>query len=198
MNQNLEFKPLTPDNFNDFSEIMNSMQVSRDCFCYSQRVFPEDIELGFPAQRKMESLVESGLIHGILAYNNNEPVLWVGLEAANNLFGHDLYGEILQHESAGTWVIHCLTSKPNIQGRQLICVEAIRKAIELAKAKGAGKLISFPVKNQVLAELPVSQRFSGTEILFSESGFEKQKEVNKFFDLWALEFTASRPKLSLA
>lgn len=197
MNPANSYKLLSSDNFDDFSEVMNSMQVSRDCFCFSHRVFPEDIELGFPAQRKMQELVKSSAVNGVIAYQNNEAKMWLGIEPANLLIGHDMYGEFLMDEANSTWVIHCITTKPETQDRRELCVGAVKFAIDFAKKNSAKKIICFPVSAAKVSELSISKRFAGTEHIYSSAGFERVKEASKYFDLWALELASSKPKFSV-
>lgn len=194
---NLQIKKLTPELFDDFSEIMNSMQVSRDCFCYGHRVFPEDIELGFPAQRKMRELLDQDLVNGVIAYVENTPVLWMGFEPATELIGHDLFAEFLEDEPSSTWVIHCMTSKPDTDNRRELLSQSMAEAIRIIREQSAQKILAFPVKSSEVSELPFSRRFSGNEMVFESAGFERVSEANKYLNIWQLSLTSKKPKLSL-
>ncbi len=193
----MKFAPLSSDNFSDFCEIMNSMQISKDCFCYSHRVEPENIELGFPAQRQMQRLTDAGFVNGMIAYVDEKPVLWVGAESAGHLVGHDLYSQYLDEERPSTWVIHCLTSVPLLKNRKEVCVATVKSLLKHLNTLGAKKILSFPVKTSKHAGLSYNLRFMGNEPIFEAAGFRLFSDANQLCNMWVYEFEAGRPKLSI-
>lgn len=78
----LEFRPLTPDQWDDFETLFGPNGACGGCWCmfWKQTQSEFDENKGDRNRQSMHARVESGEVPGILAYANDEPVGWCAVE----------------------------------------------------------------------------------------------------------------------
>lgn len=135
---NLTFEALSPAHWKDLEAYFEFRGRSSGCWCMNHRMpIGLDVE-GEPARATMKALVESGRVHGVLAYRDSDPIPvgWASLDKRNTLPGHDCVGNDIGR-SADRWSIHCITCRGDVreQGVEARLLEAAtRLAVELGGA----------------------------------------------------------------
>ena len=78
MKKSFTFHPLTQDRWDDFEILFGEKGACGGCWCMWWRLKLSDFEKqkGEGNQEAMKSLVTSGTIPGILAYDHKDPVGW--------------------------------------------------------------------------------------------------------------------------
>ena len=200
----LHTRSLHLSNFDDFVKVMEANRVSKDCFCLSHRVLPENMDTGFPARQRMQQMVAANLVNGVLVYAHGEPQAWLGVEPAPLLLGHDVIRDLGESSFASTllkqevWVVHCMVTVPHSQQRKELLGLGMQAAIEHARVQGAKQIVGFPLVASKYAAVSFSHRFPGSEALFEALGFRKIAEMNNHYALWIKDLNKkSTPQLSL-
>ncbi len=177
----LTFSKISAANFSDFRSLLCSGRTSGQCFCLSHRVEPQDLEIEDMAAQKMKNLVERRRVNGLLAYDKDIAVGWIGVEPVATLVGHDVYDLLLkaygpEGMADTTWGIHCIYLHPDVRGRGLAAV-LIAEAEYYARDRGAEKIWAFPSSPLVEAELPLSQKFAGPYHAYLNLGFHQVQNL---------------------
>ena len=99
--------------------------ISKQCFCYSHRVEPKDLELDEVAAAKMGLLVGRRKVHGLIALEDGQPIAWIGIEPWPSLIGHDCFEMLLNIEKYGpyaeeAWAIHCMFVRESHRGQNYL------------------------------------------------------------------------------
>ena len=73
-----EFHPLTPERWADFEKLFGKCGAGGCCWCMWWRLPKRefDAQKGEGNRRAMKAIVDSGLVPGILAYHEGQPVGW--------------------------------------------------------------------------------------------------------------------------
>lgn len=74
----LEFRPLTPECWENFEDLFGEKGACGGCWCMWLRLKRSEYESqkGTGNRRAMEAIVDSGEIPGLLAYDGDKPVGW--------------------------------------------------------------------------------------------------------------------------
>ena len=188
--------------FEDLMKLMCCEQVSKDCRCLSHRVEPQDLELDTLAANKMQTMTGQRKVHGILAFKGDKCIGWAGVEPMPMLVGHDVYEDLLGGEvdyqmQDDHWGIHCMFVHPEHRGQGLI-KELVSEAVKYSEHRGATKIIAFGAPADIYKELPINQKFSGSEKHFQNLGFQKLVQMGRTYTIMVREVQDSKPRLSLA
>jgi len=197
----LRFEKLTERNFQFFKNLMCTDNIAGQCYCLSHRVEPKDLELDSAAAAKMQSLVEKRKVHGLVAFDNNSPVAWVGIEPFPSLIGHDVFEMLLDNERHGPftdkdWAIHCLFVTPDLRGEGLTST-LVDHAIQYAVDRGAQQVLAFPPPPERAATMNAYDKYSGTPELYLAKAFVLQGLLSPNTSLMVKKLTSQRPKLTV-
>lgn len=170
----LSCRPLSPDNFSDFVSVFRTLDSPEGCFCLNHRLRPEEEDLvGEPALARMQSLVGTPRLSGILGFIDGAPAGWCGIDPHAEIQNHDCF----EVERAKVWSIHCLLVLPAFRGLGLSRAMT-QAAIELAKSKGANSV-------EVYARgAPRFHEFLPRAPLFQDLGFEEEACPDPYYSRW--------------
>lgn len=186
----------------DFVTLFEQDRMTSQCWCLNHRVPTQEIEIEDIAKAEMEKRVcprnklravtaqdvedaASGIhkpaglpskVNGLLLYEANEPVGWLGVEPLEELPGHDCNPQA----RAGEWTIHCVYLLQAFRSKGA-SIALIQGALELAREKGALFVSAFPSARESEPTLPHSMRFSGRIDTFLGLGFQLSEKVTDLY-----------------
>lgn len=201
MIQHLRFEKLTDRNFSSFKSLMCTDSISKQCFCLGHRVEPKDLELDSLAEKKMCSLVANRRVHGLVAFEDQNPIAWIGIEPFSTLVGHDVFEMLLQNPRHGQfgekdWAIHCLFVAPNFRGQGLTSL-MVDHASKYAVDRGAESLLAFPPPPERVGQMDPYEKYTGSPSLFLEKGFAMRGRLSPNTCLMVKKIISGRPRLSV-
>jgi GNAT superfamily N-acetyltransferase len=127
-----------------------------------------DENTGEPARQMQKSVVESGTVPGLLAFEGDKPVGWIAVEP-RSAYPKLAHSRILKPvDDADVWSVTCFFVVKQAR-RQGLTVELLKAAIEYVKDK-KGKIVEgYPV--EVKRDMPAPFIYTGTVAAFHKAGF---------------------------
>lgn len=172
----ISLKSLSTETWNDFATLMRTDSQCKECWCLNHRQ-PPGCPTGDAAQKKMQSLTENNLVHGILAYQGNECIGWIAVDSISELHGHDCQTTGKDDE----WSIHCLFVKDGHRGKG-VSTHLIHAAMKYSKEQGAQIVSAFPIPSEQRHRFPENAaEFSGRYSTFVKLGFKAAGEGSSFY-----------------
>jgi GNAT superfamily N-acetyltransferase len=166
----LSFRPLTLDLWTDFERLFGPNGACGGCWCtfWKLRGKAYDENTGEPARQMQKSVVESGTIPGLLAFDGDEPVGWIAVEP-RSAYARLAHSRILQPvDEAEVWSVPCFFVAKQAR-RQGLTVELLKAAVEYVRGRGGKIVEGYPVDAQ--KELPAVFIYHGTAAAFHKAGF---------------------------
>lgn len=159
----IEFYPVTPERWDDFTQLFESRGGPHNCWCMVWRNNENKQTLsGKPGKKaSMQNRVEQGTPIGLLAYSNDEPVAWCSIAP------RDTYKSMGGDQTKqGVWSLTCFFVKRTFR-KMGIASQLLTAAIDYAKENGAQYIEAYPV-----APDSPSYRFMGFVPMFEKAGFQ--------------------------
>lgn len=123
-------------------------------------------------RRKKEELVENGCAHGILVYQNGDPVGWCQYGPRDELprLDHNRNYQSFkdQLDVERLWRITCFVVDKNHRGTG-VAGRALADALDAIRKKGGGVVEAYPVKK---TDQGSNYMYSGTVSMFEKAGFK--------------------------
>lgn len=124
-------------------------------------------------RREKRNLVDKGQAHGILVYDNGEPIGWCqyGLkEELPRIDNRQKYRKLATQDITNNklWRITCFVVERNHRGRG-VASTALKAALESIKKNGGGLVESYPVSK---TDQGSNYLYSGTVTMFEKAGFK--------------------------
>ena len=171
-NENLEFHPLTPDRWDHFEDLFGERGAYGGCWCMwwrkTRRQFEQDGNEGNRAD--MRSLVEQGLVPGMLAYKRERAIGWCSI-APREQFGSLERSPVLRRlDDEPVWSLVCLFVEDEFR-REGVAEALVAAALEYAIDQGAEIVEAYPTTSGS-ADLPPVTSYMGFAPLFERLGFE--------------------------
>ncbi len=166
----LSFHPLTTDLWSDFERLFGPRGACGGCWCTFWKLRGKAYEenTGEPAHQMQKSVVDSGIIPGLLAFSGDEPVGWIAVEP-RSAYERLAYSRILKPvDEAEVWSVTCFfVAKQN--RRQGLTVELLKAAVEYVREQGGRIVEGYPVDTN--KEMPAAFIYHGTAAAFHKAGF---------------------------
>jgi GNAT superfamily N-acetyltransferase len=167
---NLSFSPLTPDRWADFERLFGERGACGGCWCMFWKLrgkaFSEST--GEAARQMQKSIVDSGVVPGLLAYMNGEPVGWIAVEP-RSVYPRLAHSRVLQAvDEAEVWSVTCFFVARHAR-RRGVTVELLKAAVAYVRSKGGKIVEGYPVEAH--ENLPAPFIYTGTASAFREAGF---------------------------
>jgi GNAT superfamily N-acetyltransferase len=173
----LSFHPLNPDRFTDFEQLFGPRGACGGCWCMFWKLSAGDFERlrGDGTHQMQKSLVEQGVIPGMLAYDGKTPVGWIAVEPRSE-YSRLARSRVLKPvDDAEVWSITCFfTARP--YRRKGVTVALLRAAVEYVASKGGKIIEGYPVEPKG-SNAPAPFVYTGLPGGFLAAGF---KEVARF------------------
>ena len=178
---NIEIKPLTPALAEDFLRFFDFSAFSDNpdwagCYCCFYHFGEKEWETRSGGENRgfaMES-IQSGKMHGYLAYLEAEPVGWAN---ANDRGAYKRLEQNQDLEDNGKILsVVCFTVAPKCR-RHGVATKLLAAAIDGAKKDGYDYVEAYPIKNAFTESLC----YHGHVEMFRKQGFKTVKETESYW-----------------
>lgn len=172
MTSQFEYHPLTKARWNDFEELFGSRGACGGCWCMSWRLPRQQFnaQKGEGNRAAMKTLVESGVIPGLLGYLDGRPVGWCSL-APREQFPALARSRVLQPvDEQPCWSVSCLFVLRAYRNRGVATL-LLGAAVDYVKAKGVRFLEGYPVEPWIDKPIPAAFAWTGVPKVFAANGF---------------------------
>lgn len=166
----LSFQPLTSDRWSDFERLFGPRGACGGCWCMYWKLrgkaFSENT--GETTRQMQASVVESGIVPGLLAYMDGEPVGWVAIEP-RSAYLRLAHSRILAPiDEAEVWSVTCFYVAKKAR-RQALTLALLEAAVGFVRAHGGKIVEGYPVEAH--KEMPAPFVFTGLASTFRKAGF---------------------------
>lgn len=168
--QLLSFHPLTPDLWTDFELLFGPRGACGGCWCmfWKLRGKAFDENTGEPTRQMQKSIVDSGTVPGLLAFDNDDPVGWIAVEP-RSAYPKLAHSRILKPvDDADVWSVTCFFVTKQAR-RQGLTVELLNAAVEYVREQGGKIVEGYPVEAK--KDMPAPFIYTGTAAAFQKAGF---------------------------
>ena len=168
----LSFHPLTPECFADFEQLFGSRGACGGCWCmfWKLRGRAFDENTGEPARQMQKSIVESGIIPGLLAYADDQPVAWIAVEP-RGAYSRLAHSRVLKPvDGKEVWSVTCFFVDRKLR-KQGVTIGLLKAAIEYVRSKGGRIVEGYPT--EALEKMPDVFMYTGTMSAFQKAGFKE-------------------------
>lgn len=170
LTKQLSFRPLTPDLWTGFEHLFGPRGACGGCWCmfWKLRGKAYDEHTGEPTRQMQKSIVESGTVPGLLAFDGDEPVGWIAVEP-RSAYPKLAHSRILKPvDDAEVWSVTCFfVAKQN--RRQGLTVELLKAAVNYVSEQGGKIVEGYPVDTK--KDMPAAFIYTGTAAAFQKAGF---------------------------
>jgi GNAT superfamily N-acetyltransferase len=130
------------------------------------RAFDENT--GEPNRQMQKSVVDSGTVPGLLAFDNDKPVGWIAVEPRSD-YPKLAHSRILRPvDEEDVWSITCFFVAKQAR-RQGLTVALLKAAVDFVGESGGKILEGYPV--DVKKDMPAPFIYTGTASAFRKAGF---------------------------
>ena len=131
-----ETRPVTPDRFEDFADVINRTRRVNHCWCLSHRLQAAEIEqLGDGnRERAMRRLCEREHPPGVVTYRDGEPVGWCNIGPRTEIARLTGSRLIRPVDELPVWSIVCVIVRPGHR-RQGVTAQLIEGAVAYAASQ---------------------------------------------------------------
>lgn len=166
-----DVRPVTPDRFEDFADIVNPNRRVDACWCLSHRLRAQEIEsLGQGSREQaMRRLCERENPPGVVAYLDGTPVGWCHISPRSENSRLARSRVIRPVDDVPVWSIVCVVVRGGHR-RQGVTGPLIEGAVEYAGSRGAPAVEAYPVDPQ--GRMDTTMAFVGTRSMFEAAGFQ--------------------------
>jgi GNAT superfamily N-acetyltransferase len=167
------FHPLTPDRWADFEVLFGRRGACGGCWCMWWRLKRSEYDLrkGEKNRRAMESIVRSGEMPGILAYDEGRPVGWCAVGPREQYLLLERSRVLARVDGKAVWSVVCFFVTKSHRGKGLTTA-LLRAAVEHVRARGGRMVEGYPVdpKKGRTADAFV---YTGLVSAFRKAGFKE-------------------------
>ena len=169
-------KPLTLSNWGDFEVLFGPKGAYAGCWCMWWRLSRKEFIKGQGESNKqaMKSVVQSGMIPGLIAYFADEPCGWCSVAPREHFKSLGRSPVLKRIDENDVWSIVCFFINKKYRGKN-ISLKLIMGAIGYVKDQGGKIIEAYPTRIRSNNAAPVST-FMGIPKILLKAGFE---EVHK-------------------
>ncbi|HEX9410890.1 MAG TPA: GNAT family N-acetyltransferase [Actinomycetota bacterium] len=169
----LEVRPLTKDRWNDLVELFNrpGASIVRGCWCmYYRKSGGSGVGVGQVNRKAMKSLVDRGVVPGLIGYQGGSPVGWISLGPREDYAKLKRSPVMKPVDEKPVWSIVCFFVDARSRGSGVS--EALLEAgIDYARSRGAKLLEAYPVDKRERSN-PDFMWF-GAKRMYDRAGFKE-------------------------
>jgi len=172
MTSELSFHPLKRNLWTDFEELFGPHGACAGCWCmfWKLRGKAYDEARGYETRQMHKSIVDSGVVTGLLAYLHGEVVGWVAVEP-RSAYEKLAYSRALKPvDDQPVWSVTCFFVAKKFR-RQGITVELLKATLEHVRRQGGKIVEGYPVDTQ--KNMPAPFVYTGTASAFEQAGFKE-------------------------
>jgi GNAT superfamily N-acetyltransferase len=164
------FHRLTSSRFADFERLFGPRGACGGCWCTFWKLRGKAYEenTGEPAHQMQKSIVDSGIVPGLLAYRGAEPVGWIAVEP-RSVYTRLAHSRILKPvDDEEVWSVTCFFVAKQAR-RQGLTVELLKAAVDYVKEQGGKIVEGYPVDAK--KDMPPAFIYHGIAAAFEKAGF---------------------------
>lgn len=167
------WRPLSPENWDDFSLLFGPKGACGGCWCMLWRLPRKvyDAGKGDGNRDAMHALVSSGTKPGIIGYFDGKPVAWCSVGPRADFSGLERSRILKPVDEQPVWSLSCLFIEKNYR-RQGLSSRMIGAAADFARSQGASILEAYPVEPKQ-EEMPAVFAWTGIAAPFLKAGFRE-------------------------
>ena len=164
-------RPVTPDRFDDFADVVNPHRRATHCWCLSHRLPARQIdELGGGSREQaMRRLCEGTHPPGVVTYRDGLPVGWCSISPRAEIPRLVASKLIRPLDDVPVWSVICVVVRAGHR-RQGVTTAMLEGAVAYAAAEGAPAVEAYPVDPP--GRMDLTMAFVGTRGMFEKVGFE--------------------------
>jgi GNAT superfamily N-acetyltransferase len=172
MTTELSFKPIKRNLWTDFEELFGPNGACAGCWCMFWKLRGKAYEeaRGYETRQMHKSIVDSGVVTGLLAYLHGEVVGWIAVEPRESYPRLAHSRNLKPVDDQPVWSITCFFVAKSAR-RQGITVELLKAAVEHVRKQGGRIVEGYPVDVQEKVSLP--SIYTGTVSAFQQAGFRE-------------------------
>jgi GNAT superfamily N-acetyltransferase len=166
----VEFHPLVPERWLDLEKLFGKHGASGGCWCMWWRQTRSEFsrQHGEPNRLAFKAVVDSGVVPGLLAYSDVQPVGWCAVEPRESYPALDRSRTLARIDDEPVWSITCFYINRHFRGKGLMR-GLLAAAIDWSGKQGAEIVEAYPVDSQV--RLSNASVYTGVVPVFREAGF---------------------------
>jgi GNAT superfamily N-acetyltransferase len=172
MTSELSFHLLQRNLWTDLEELFGARGACAGCWCmyWKLRGKEYDEARGYETRQMHKSIVDSGVVTGLLAYLHGEVVGWVAVEprSAYEKLAHSR--TLKPVDDQPVWSVTCFFVAKQYR-RRGITVELLKAAVEHVRSQGGKIVEGYPVDAQ--KTMPAPFIYTGTASAFEQAGFKE-------------------------
>jgi GNAT superfamily N-acetyltransferase len=167
------FYPVTKENWKDFEDLFGEKGACAGCWCMLWRLRRReyDSSRGSGNKKKMKSLVNAGIVPGILAYDNDKPVGWCSVAPREDFPVLENSRVMKRIDVKPVWSIVCFFINKEYRKKGL-SVELLTAAIKYVKNNKGKILEGYPVEPKKGKTADVFA-WTGLASAFRKAGFKE-------------------------
>ena len=177
--QDFTFHPVTKTRWQDLEHLFGNSGAFCGCWCMWWRLPRKEVDANKSAGNKaaMHTLIESGVVPGILAYDGTDPVGWCAVAPRDELESLNRSRILKRLDDVPVWSITCFFIAKSHRNQGMM-EHLIRAAVGHVKAKG-GKVVEAYPHTTVTDRLAAVSVFTGLPEPFERVGFQVCKQASK-------------------
>lgn len=166
-----ETHPVTPDQFEDFADVVNPNRRATHCWCLSHRLRVQDVEElgGGDREQAMRRLCEREHPPGVVTYRDGVPVGWCNVGPRAEIPRLAASRLIRPVDDVPVWSIVCVVVRAGHR-RSGVTAHLIEGAVRYAASHGAPAVEAYPVDPP--GRMDTTMAFVGTRSMFARAEFE--------------------------
>ena len=171
----LRIEPLTADRWDDLVELFErpGASIARDCYCmYYRRSGKHDVPAGMTYseanKRALKSLVDRGVIPGLIGYEKNQAIGWVSLGPREDYAKLKRSPVMKPVDAKPVWSIICFVVDPEVRHRG-VAEAMLNGAVRWARKQGVTLLEAYPCDKA--AKAADDSMWFGAKSMFDRAGF---------------------------
>lgn len=170
----LNFYPLTPERWSDFEKLFGDNGACGGCWCMWWRLKRSQYEKqkGSVNKRSIKKIVNSGIIPGILAYDNYSPIGWCAIEPRESFALLENSRVLKRIDNEKVWSVVCFFVDRKYR-RNGVTEKLLAAALKYAKKNKAKIVEGYPIDS---SKTPSAFAWTGFANAFTKVGF---KEIHR-------------------
>ena len=166
----MEFRPLIKSDWHNLEHLFGKRGAVGGCWCmwWKQTQAEFDALHGEPNRLALKSIVESGTVPGILAYQENDPAGWCAIESRESYSRLARAKVLAPVDTQPVWSITCFYIGRQYRRKGLMR-DLLYAAIDWAESNGAHIIESYPFDTQ--EGIRSSAAYMGVVPVFLEACF---------------------------
>jgi GNAT superfamily N-acetyltransferase len=167
----LDFKPLTPERWDDFEYLFGPRGAVGGCWCMWWRMKRAEFERhqGEDNRMAMHAIVLSGEVPGILAYQDEKAIGWCSVALRDTFPVLDRSPVLKRIDDRPVWSVVCFFIHRSSR-RQGLSEQLLQAAVAYAGQEGAHIIEGYPIEPRK-DSTPDIYAFTGLASTFRNAGF---------------------------